>query len=99
MMHVSMSSAALLAAFICRGHAITDQTGECRVDYSVTLVVEGPDFVQADLDLVGNGCHFYGPDIAELSLLVEYQTGKFRGGPHSHTQHARCFCEDVTQRR
>jgi alpha-glucosidase len=44
--------------------------------YSLKDVVQTTASLTATLQLAGKGCNVYGPDIEDLSLLVEYQTGK-----------------------
>jgi alpha-glucosidase len=44
--------------------------------YAVSNVKSTARRLDADLDLIGDGCGIYGPDIAQLRLSVEYQTGK-----------------------
>lgn len=44
--------------------------------YTVNKVTETSRGVQAELDLVGAGCGVYGPDVPELRLTAEYETGK-----------------------
>lgn len=58
---------------LVNGSIAPAKVDECQ-GYSVSNVVEEPFKVQADLDLIGQGCSVYGPDVAQLKLLVEYQT-------------------------
>ncbi|KEY68038.1 hypothetical protein S7711_06950 [Stachybotrys chartarum IBT 7711] len=46
---------------------------KCR-GYSVSSLTQGKWSLEADLDIIGDGCEVYGPDVAKLKLLVEYQT-------------------------
>ena len=57
--------------------------GESKADidslcegYSISNVVENGFTISAHLDLIGKGCHVYGPDVPKLKLLVEYETGE-----------------------
>lgn len=50
--------------------------------YSVSSLTQGKWSLEADLDIIGDGCEVYGPDVAKLKLLVEYQTGS-SGQPHT----------------
>lgn len=43
--------------------------------YNVSHVVDDGFKVEARLDLVGDGCGVYGPDVALLTMKVEYQGG------------------------
>lgn len=44
--------------------------------YSASNVVKHDRGLTADLDLIGEGCRIYGPDLPKLRLTVEYETGK-----------------------
>ena len=44
--------------------------------YKATNVHVGPSSLTADLELAGNACNVYGPDIQKLSLNVVYETGE-----------------------
>ena len=44
--------------------------------YVATNVVTTDNSITADLTLNGQACNVYGEDIADLRLLVEYQSGK-----------------------
>lgn len=43
--------------------------------YQLKHVALTPSSLTATLQLAGKPCHLYGPDIEDLKLLVEYQTG------------------------
>ena len=44
--------------------------------YKASNVEETESGLTADLTLAGDACDVYGDDIADLKLVVEYQTGK-----------------------
>jgi len=43
--------------------------------YSASEVTKGPSSFQAELHLIGSGCSIFGPDLPQLGVHVEYQTG------------------------
>ena len=49
---------------------------ECS-GYTLKELRETPFQVEADLELIGEGCGVYGPDIPRLALTVTYETGMF----------------------
>lgn len=50
------------------------QTSQCP-GYQAINVVNGDSYLTADLSLIGD-CAAYSSDVANLTLLVEYQTGE-----------------------
>lgn len=66
-----------LSAIFTFAYALNVDTefGSC-LGYNVTKVTETVHGLQADLSINGDGCQVYGPDVANLTLLVEYQTGE-----------------------
>lgn len=44
--------------------------------YELKHVAQTTSSITADLQLAGEPCNVYGPDIKDLRLLVEYQNGK-----------------------
>ncbi|KAI9149513.1 putative alpha/beta-glucosidase agdC [Paramyrothecium foliicola] len=69
---IVVTLAAAFAPISCALEAAVDYSA-CR-GYTVQNVVQGKWKLEADLDLVGNGCAIFGPDVPLLKLLVEYQT-------------------------
>jgi alpha-glucosidase len=55
---------------------VSNNLDEACAGYNVSHVQQHGSRVKARLDLVGAGCGVYGPDVAHLKLLVEYETGK-----------------------
>lgn len=47
--------------------------------YTASNVVQTDAGLTASLTLAGAGCNVYGYDLPDLTLLVEYQTGRLRG--------------------
>ncbi|WEW58161.1 glycosyl hydrolase [Emydomyces testavorans] len=54
--------------------AVTAKTRSKCNGYAVKDVQEKPFQLEANLELIGEGCGIYGPDIPELSLSVTYET-------------------------
>uniref|UniRef100_A0A8H7NLK5 Probable alpha/beta-glucosidase agdC n=1 Tax=Bionectria ochroleuca TaxID=29856 RepID=A0A8H7NLK5_BIOOC len=64
-----------LSAIFSFAYALNvDTEFESCLGYNVTKVTETAHGLQADLSINGAGCQVYGPDVANLTLLVEYQT-------------------------
>lgn len=64
----------VIASDLAIASSVSPSIDDCK-GYSVSNIIEEPFKVQADLDLIGDGCGVYGPDVAKLKVLVEYQTG------------------------
>ena len=43
--------------------------------YSATNVIKHDRGLTAELNLIGEGCGIYGPDLSKLRLTVEYEAG------------------------
>lgn len=56
---------------------LVDIDASCK-GYAATDVVESSNSIHANLKLIGDGCKVYGPDVQDLKLTVEYQTGKLQ---------------------
>ncbi len=64
---------ASLFAFACTAAAATIE--DCG-GYTASNIAAAGNTLTADLTLNGQPCNVYGDDLADLKLLVEYQTGK-----------------------
>jgi hypothetical protein len=63
----------ILGALLCSAFAAADTIDDCK-GYRVAKVHKTKSSIEADLHLIGKGCAAYGPDIENLTLLVEFQT-------------------------
>ncbi|KAH6695232.1 alpha-glucosidase [Plectosphaerella plurivora] len=63
----------ILSALLCSVLASDIAVDDCK-GYRVAKVHESKSSIEADLHLIGKGCAAYGPDIQNLTLLVEFQT-------------------------
>lgn len=55
---------------------LTQPLTNCK-GYSVANLRNNGFVVEADLDLIGDGCAAFSPDIPKLSLYVEYESGQY----------------------
>ena len=77
MLGLVQAAALLLALFVSSTHSspITSSGVDSCPGYKATNVVTTDSTLTADLSLNGAPCNVYGTDLADLQLVVEYQTG------------------------
>lgn len=75
-------SSALLIGSVAAGN--TGDPTTCP-GYSASNIEDHGSLITADLTLDGDGCNLYDEDLANLKLLVEYQTSKSLATPSSFT--------------
>lgn len=76
-----MLGAAALLLLAARASAktagvISTELDEACAGYNVSHFLQHGSRIEAQLDLVGAGCGVYGPDVTNLKLFVEYETGE-----------------------
>jgi alpha-glucosidase len=78
MRSISVLAAALAAITIRFSQATAldvDEALDACHGYAASNIVDIPRGIQADLDLIGDGCRVHGPDVSELRLVVQYESG------------------------
>lgn len=69
-----MSSLGRCIALYCSFIGVYARPDNCP-GYSASKAVRDPSSFQAELHLIGPGCSIFGPDLPQLGIRVEYQTG------------------------
>jgi alpha-glucosidase len=65
----------MVACCVYTSTATAESKSSCA-GYAVHNVRKNAFQLEADLELIGEGCGIYGPDVPRLALSVTYETGK-----------------------